>query len=624
MCGIIALANIDETLVDRNLFTKLSSCIDHRGPDGQGYWSQNNISIGHKRLKIIDLTENGAQPMFSNNKRYILSFNGEIYNFKKLKKILIQKGYSFKSKTDSEVVVNSFQEWGLDSLKMFNGMFAFIIWDQLKNEFIVSRDRYGIKPLYYFKNEKIMMFSSEIKPIINHPYFEKKINFNALDEYFTFQNNLKNETLFEGICMLEQGSYLIYNNQSKDIKKKKFWDYNFCEDHSISREEAVEEVDRLFNISVESQLMSDVELGSYLSGGMDSGAITAIASKKISNLKTFTIGYNMSSISGLELAYDERKKAKYLSDLNNTDHYEAILDNDDMESCLSNLVNIIENPVVGQSYPNYYAAQLAKKHVTVVFSGAGGDEIFAGYPWRYQYSSDNKSPENFIEKYYGYWSRILQDKDKKTFYNNSFYNSVNCNSFESFKDKFNYNDFSNSHEDYINKSLKFECETFLQGLLILEDKISMSFGLESRVPFLDNDLVDFAMNIPIKFKLNNLVHDVTALKNNRSPIKNKFYSTTNDGKIVLRKVFEKYVTKEYSKNKKQGFSGPDGSWFKGQSINFIERIIKDKNASMYEYLDYKGVLDQVNLHLEGKENKRLLIWSLINFEYWLNIYLKVK
>ena len=186
MCGIIALANKDKKSIDNNLFIKLSSYIDHRGPDGQGFWSKNNISIGHKRLKIIDLTENGAQPMFSNDKRYVLSFNGEIYNFKKLKKIIVKKGYVFKSETDSEVVVNSFQEWGLDSLKMFNGMFAFIIWDQLKNEFIVSRDRYGIKPLYYFKNEKIIMFSSEIKPIINHPYFEKKKNFNFLNEYFTF------------------------------------------------------------------------------------------------------------------------------------------------------------------------------------------------------------------------------------------------------------------------------------------------------------------------------------------------------------------------------------------------------------------------------------------------------
>lgn len=620
MCGILALVNLDETPIDFDGFKRLASFIDHRGPDGEGFWKSKNVCIGHKRLKIIDLSENGSQPMLSNNQRYVLSFNGEIFNFKNIKKQLIERGYLFKSKTDSEVIVNAFQEWGLDCIKKLNGQFAFIIWDQLKREFIVVRDRYGIKPIYYLKNDKIIMFSSEIKPIINHPSYDKKLNLNALDEYFTFQNNLRNETLFHNVNMLEQGTYLIFKDYSKEIIKKKYWDFNFTEDYSIDQHEAVEEVDRLFNNAVQSQLMSDVEVGSYLSGGMDSGAITAIASRKLLNLKTFTIGYDMKTISGLELGYDEREKARFLSNLNNTDHYENVLNNADMQKSFDHLVKIIENPVLGQSYPNYYAAKLAKKNVTVVFSGAGGDEIFAGYPWRYQYAANNNSKTAFIEKYYNYWSRIFKDSDKRKLYNNEFLKNVENNSFESFKSKFKNTIFLNTHEDYINKSLQFECQTFLHGLLILEDKISMSFGLESRVPFLDNNLVDFAMRLPIKFKLNNLIHSAEDHSNNL-PIKTDFYRTTNDGKIVLRKVFKKYVSREYSENRKQGFSGPDGSWFRGQSIEFVKNILNNKKSNIYEYLNFNEIQKVLNEHYMGVNNRRLLIWSLINFDKWINFFI---
>lgn len=620
MCGILGLVNLDKTLVDPNVFSNIAQRLDHRGPDGEGFWYKDNVSIAHKRLKIIDLSEHGAQPMRSNDNRYILSFNGEIYNFQEIKKLLIGKGYTFKSKTDSEVVVNAYQEWGLKCLDLFNGMFAFIIWDKQKKEMILARDRYGIKPLYYFKNDQIFMFSSEIKPIISHPKYPMNININAIDQYFTFQNNLLNETLFKEINILDSGSYIIFNEKNNTIKKHKYWDYKFEEDKTISKEDAIEEVDRLFKLSVNRQLMSDVELGSYLSGGMDSGAITSIASQKFNQLKTFTIGFDMQSISGMELGFDERDKARFLSNLYQTDHYESILKPNDMEKCLESLVQIIENPVVGQSYPNYYAAKLARDHVKVVFSGAGGDELFAGYPWRYQYSSNNKNSQEYIKKYYKYWSRILQDEEKESFYHNSIIKEVKNNSFKSFENMFKNESFLNTREDYINKSLKFECETFLHGLLILEDKISMSFGLESRVPFLDNDLVDFAMKIPLKHKLDELLHDQKFLNQNITK-KREFYSETNDGKIVLRNVFKKYVTEEYSKGKKQGFSGPDGSWFKGDSINYVKSLIDKKNALIYNYLDRKNVKSKLDLHFSGKKNNRLLIWSLMNFEIWLNTFL---
>ena len=610
MCGIFSLTNLDNKPIDLLLMKRMCSKMEHRGPDGEGFWSEKNLFLGHKRLKILDLSENGKQPMLSNNNRYVLSYNGEVYNYKKIKKDLIKKGYTFKSKTDSEVIINAYQEWGTDCFNLFDGIFAIIIWDRSENKLTVARDRYGTKPLYYFNNQSLLIFSSEIKPILTHPHVSVDLNKNALDQYFTFQNNLNNETLFKDINMVDAGTFMIYDLNKKTNKATKFWEFNFEEDHSISKNDAIEEVDRLFKLSVEKQLMSDVPIGSYLSGGMDSGAITAVASTKFDQLKTFTIGFDMKSISGMEINFDERSKAKFLSDLYKTNHYESILSSNDMESCLGDLIPIIENPVVGQSYPNYYAAKLAKKHVTVVFSGVGGDELFAGYPWRYQYSSNNKNPEEYIGKYYKYWSRILHDREKRSLYKPSLFKETENYSFESFAGKFNEKSFLNTNEDYINKSLHFECQTFLQGLLTLEDKISMSFGLETRVPFLDNDLVDFAMKIPIKHKLEKLVHN-----------EETFTNQTSDGKIVLRRVFENYVTKEYSNNKKQGFSGPDGSWFKGNSIEYVRGLIKNKDAAMYNYLDFDSVANIVDIHFSGRDNKRLLIWSLINFEIWLNTFL---
>ncbi|MHC4725075.1 MAG: asparagine synthetase B family protein, partial [Planctomycetota bacterium] len=387
-------------------------------------------------------------------------------------------------------------------------------------------------------------------------------------------------------------------------------------------EEYIEELDRLFRQAVNRQLVSDVELGAYLSGGMDSGSITAIAATQLPYIKTFTCGFDLHSASGLELGFDEREKAEYMSYLFKTEHYEMVLKAGDMERVLPDLAWHIEEPRVGQSYPNFYVAQLTSKFVKVVLAGTGGDELFGGYPWRYYRAVINDDFEHYIDKYYLYWQRLIPNRIIHNVFQPIWNNVKHLRTRDIFRDVFQQPPESLARpEDYINHSLYFEAKTFLHGLLVVDDKLSMANGLETRVPFLDNDLVDFAMQIPVKLKLRNLAHIVRLNENEPGPKTEKYFEKTRDGKLILRNIMEKYVPQQITEAIKQGFSAPDGTWFKGESISYVERMILDSKADIYHYLDENSIQDLVKEHLEGKSNRRLLIWSLLNFEWWLRKFL---
>ena len=351
---------------------------------------------------------------------------------------------------------------------------------------------------------------------------------------------------------------------------------------------------------------------------MDSGSITSIAASNIDYLKTFTCGFDLSSASGLELAFDERQKAEFLSNKFKTEHYDIVLKAGDMERVMDKLIWHLEDPRVGQSYPNYYVAKLAGKFVKVVLSGAGGDELFAGYPWRYYSSIDQENDSEYIENYYKYWQRLIPDRDKDKFFTKKNINGLsNENSKNIFKKVFNEQLLKDrSSENNINQSLYFESKTFLHGLLIVEDKLSMANSLETRVPFLDNDLVDFAMKVPVRFKLKNISPKIIIDENEPGKKTSNYISQTNDGKILLRKAFENFIPKSYTEGKKQGFSAPDASWFKGESIDYVKDTLLNKNANIYQFLNPKKVSSLLNEHFSGKKNRRLLIWSLLSFEKW--------
>lgn len=624
MCGIAGYIDLKGGAATREILQRMTDAISHRGPDGEGYWLEDNVALGHRRLAIIDLSAAGSQPMVSVNQRYVLSYNGEVYNFRELRRELEYQGFYFRSNTDSEVVLNALIHWGAKAIERFNGMFAFALWDRQCQTLLLARDRYGIKPVYYTEQGGLFAFGSEQKAITAHPAFQPNIDKAALLEYFTFQNIFTNRTFLDEIKIFPAGhvGILDLRADNKQLKLTEYWDFHFSEPtEKIGDEEYREELDRLFYQAVNRQLTTDVELGSYLSGGLDSGSITAIAAQSYPYMKTFTCGFDLHSASGLELAFDERSQAEYMSYCFKTEHYEMVLKAGDMERALTRLVAHLEEPRVGQSYPNFYAAKLASKFVKVVLSGAGGDELFGGYPWRYYRAVLNDDFEHYIDKYYHFWQRLIPNNVIKQVFAPIWHEVSQVNTRDIFRDVFQHHPENlYTPEDYINHSLYFEAKTFLHGLLVVEDKLSMAHGLESRVPFLDNDLVDFAMRCPVRLKLNNL-HEVVRINENEITDKaNKYLNKTNDGKQILRDVMTRYIPEKITKAEKQGFSAPDASWFKGESIEFVKKVLLNKNAKIYAFMDSAPVERLIREHLNGSTNHRLLIWALLSTETWLGQY----
>ena len=623
MCGITGVIHFDGAPISPVYLKRMTDALAHRGPDGEGQWIEGNIGIGHRRLAIIDLSPGGHQPMLSKDQRYVLSYNGEVYNFRELRTELESLGRQFYTSSDSEVVLTALVQWGPKALERFNGMFALALWDRHARKLLLARDRYGIKPLYYSFQGNNFAFGSEQKAILADPIFKRSVDKSALLEYFTFQNIFTDRTLLEGIKLFPAGYYgfLDLNENNPSLKNTQYWDFDFREPTiRASADEYREELDRLFKQAVNRQLVTDVELGSYLSGGMDSGSITAIAAQSYPYMKTFTCGFDLNSASGIELGFDERSKAEYMSYLFKTEHYEMVLKAGDMERIMPKLAWHLEEPRVGQSYPNYYAAKLASKFVKVVMSGAGGDELFGGYPWRYYRAVVNDDFEHYIDKYYAFWQRLIPNSQIKQVFSPIWNNVKDVWTRDIFRDVFkHHSDRLYTSEDYINHSLYFEAKTFLHGLLVVEDKLSMAHGLESRVPFLDNDLVDFAMKCPVNLKLNNLAEVVRINENESGNKSGKYFNKTSDGKQILRDVMGHYIPSEATKAEKQGFSAPDASWFKGESIEFVRKTLLRNDALIYNYLDPGAIKNLLQQHMSGENNRRLLIWSLLNIESWLQV-----
>ena len=626
MCGIAGIFNLNGEPISPVLLRKMTDAIAHRGPDGEGFYTDSFIGLGHRRLAIIDLSPAAHQRMATISNQYVISYNGELYNFMELRTELEALGHQFRSRSDTEVVLYAYKQWGEKCLDRFNGHFALAIWDKTRQALFLARDRYGVKPLYYTFVGPYFIFASEQKAILTHPTVKREIDLEALLEYFTFQNIFTDRTLLKGIKLFPPGSYafLPLSAMSHELRAIKYWTWYFSEpEKPLSKKEYVEELDRLFRQAVNRQLISDVDVGAYLSGGMDSGSITAIAAKQLPYMKTFTCGFDLRTASGLELGFDEREKAEYMSYLFKTEHYEMVLKAGDMERILPKLAWHLEEPRVGQSYPNYYAAQLASKFVKVVLSGGGGDELFGGYPWRYYRAVDpTDNFEQYVDKYYLYWQRLIDNRYLKEIFSPVWDQVKHVWTRDIFRDVFlKHKHQLQKPEDYVNHSLTFEAKTFLQGLLIVEDKLSMAHGLEVRVPFLDNDLVDFAVKVPVSFKLKNITAVPRINENEPGSKQDLFYEQHRDGKIILRKVMERYIPTDITNGAKQGFSAPDATWFKGESIDYVKKIIFNNKSNIYDYFDPKAIQERVVEHLEGKMNRRLFIWSLLNFDSWCRAFL---
>jgi asparagine synthase (glutamine-hydrolysing) len=619
VCGVAGVINSDGRPVELSDLRRMTDSIQHRGPDGEGHWQEDSVGLGHRRLSIIDLTDSGSQPMVSQDGRHVLSYNGEIYNFKELRAELVGLGRKFRGESDTEVVLNALAEWGTGALLKFNGMFALALWDRSQKTMLLARDRYGVKPLYYSMEGNRFSFASEQKAITALPGFKKTLNQEALLEYFTFQNIFTDMTFVQGVKILPAGAYGVFQHGHKNFEISKYWDFDFQEpENALSEHEYLEELGDLLGRAVRRQLVSDVEVGSYLSGGIDSGTITGIASHNTPDLKTFTIGFDLNSASGLELAFDERQKAEALSGVFKTEHYERVLKSGDMASALPILSYHLEEPRVGQSYPNFYAAKLASRFVKVVLSGTGGDELFGGYPWRYFVSESKMSFDQFVDEYYVYWQRLVSNSELKQLFAPIWGNVKDISTRDIFKSVLSGHPGGyEKPQDFLHHSMYLEAKTFLHGLLVVEDKLSMAHGLESRVPFLDNDLVEFAMKVPAHLKVKRLLSEVKIDENLIGNKSDGFTAQHKDGKAILRRVASSFLPEIAANSVKQGFSGPDASWFKGESIQFLKSKILDKNSALLQVFDKSKLHGLTEEHLSGARNRRLLIWSFLNLEQLL-------
>lgn len=624
MCGIAGVFNLDGKPFLLSNLVRMAEAIAHRGPDDEGFYVKDTIALAHKRLSILDTSRRGAQPMISKDGKWVVVFNGCIYNFLELKQELKAKGHTFVSTTDTEVIVEGLSEYGPDFFERFNGMFAIGAWNTEEKALYLSRDRFGVKPLYYWFNGKTFVFASEIKAIIKHPDFVTAIDYGALNEYFTFQNLFSYRTLFKDVIMLPQANTVRIDANSRFVKHRSWWDYDFSEpDDNMTFEEAREGTLHYFKQAVVRQMIADVPVGAYLSGGMDSGSIVAVASQQVKRLSTFTCGFDMSAATGVEANYDERRDAEMLANYFKTEQFEQVMNAGDIRWSLPKVVWHIEDLKVGMSYSNYYIARLASKFAKVCLQGTGGDELYGGYPWRYYRVFDSVSQQDFFNQYYGFWQRLVSDKDKSRLFTPEVLQKIDINEpreiFErvfTFNKKLKYD----TPEQHIQNSLYFEIKTFLPGLLMVGDKLAMANGLEERFPFLDNDLVEFAQKIPVRHKLANL-EQMKRIDENEFRSKKKLYQEHSDGKNVLRQAMSSLIPERVLTRKKQGFSSPDESWYRGENADYVKDLLLNGRIASGEFVRSDFIKDIVNQHINEHKNHRLLIWSLISFECWCNLFL---
>lgn len=625
MCGIVGVFNLDsKPFLKRNL-VRMTNELAHRGPDDEGFYLKENIALGHKRLSIVDTSKKGAQPMVSKDGKWVVVFNGCIYNYLEIRQELKAMGHSFVSNSDTEVIVEGLSAYGPSIFERFNGMFAIGAWNTEEKTVFLSRDRYGVKPLYYWFNGKTLVFASEIKAIIRHPEYHMDIDLDTLNEYFTFQNQFTYRTLFKNIILLPQANTVRVDQHSTFVKHHSWWDYDFTQpDNTITFVEAREETLRLFKQAVVRQMIADVPVGAYLSGGMDSGSIVAVASHQVPRLTTFTCGFDMSEVTGVEANYDERRDAELLANHFKTEQFEQVINAGDIRWSLPKVVWHIEDLRVGMSYPNYYISRLASKFVKVSLQGTGGDELYGGYPWRYYRVFDSISQNDFFNQYYGFWQRLVPEEGKGELFTPNVLANVDLKEprriFErvfTFNRKLKYD----TPEEHIQNSLYFEIKTFLHGLLLVGDKLAMANGLEERFPFLDNDLVNFAQKIPVRYKLGNLDKEIRRMDENTLQ-KKKAYREFDDGKNVLRQAMKEFIPNSIIDRRKQGFSAPDESWYRGENAEYVKELLLNHKTASLEFINKRYIEKIVNEHINQRMNHRLLIWSFMNFEWWCRIYLR--
>ena len=621
MCGIAGVYQLGGKRLDKALLRAMCDVIAHRGPDEEGFYLDQHVGLGIRRLKVIDLAT-GQQPIHNEDESVWTVFNGEIYNYPELRAELQSKGHRFYTHADTEVIVHLYEEYGEDFVEKLIGMFGIAVWDRNLEKLILVRDRLGIKPLCYYLTDEKLVFGSEIKSILVEGSLNRALSLSALDYYFTFGYVPAPHSIFEGVSKLPPGHLLTCQNGK--VRIRQYWDVQLNVEHETYSEDYYKE--RLFEhlkTAVRRRLMSDVPLGAFLSGGIDSGSIVGMMAQLMNQpVKTFSIGFEEAEYSELE---DARIVAQYLG----TDHTEKVVRPNALE-LLPNLVALYDEPFADSSaIPTYYVSQMAREHVTVALSGDGGDELFAGYR---RYVPDTRDrlfaalPE-FLRKrvlgeiaesmpmftrgksYLLYMSQtperrylqrvsICSPEMKYYLYDSDFRQGIS--GLDPYKWAEQYMS-AKEGGSILERMLYTDLKTYLPyDLLTKVDLASMAHSLEVRVPFLDHELVEFAATIPPAFKMHGQI-----------------------GKYILRQTVSKIVPPHVLQKKKQGFAVPLGQWFRGELKAFAYDILTGSKFKQRHLFSAPATENMLHQHQKGGTDFSPTIWALIFFELWAQKYLDV-
>ncbi len=601
MCGIVGLVTKKEK---ENTIRLMNDRIKHRGPDGDGYFIDGDVALGHRRLSIIDLST-GDQPMFNEDGSVVTVFNGEIYNYQELKEELKALGHDFKTKSDTEVLVHGYEEWHTDLPKHLRGMFAFAIYDKNKNEVFLARDNFGIKPLYYAKMNDTFMFASEIKAFLDVPDFEKVFNESILEAYLEFSFVPTNETFFKGVHRLDAGCSLLYKDG--EIKLNKYFKLDFKEE-SMSFEDAVKNISDVMKDSVEKHLIADVEVGSFLSSGIDSSYIVSLAKPD----KTYTVGYENKK-------YDETMYAKDLAEKLGIKNESKIITKEEYLENISKIMYHLDEPTSDPAAISlYFVAKLASKDLKVVLSGEGADEFFGGYNYyreEVDYNFYNKLPyylrhvigkiasifpegrgfnflvrrgEKLENSYIGVNRNFSSKMAKKVLKNNYELEAIDVT-----KDV--YNEFKNYSN--IDKMQAIDINFWLmKDILLKADRMTMASSIEGRVPFIDKEVFKVASHLPFDYKV-----------------------TKENTKVALRAAAKEVIPTEAYKKKKLGFPVPVREWIKDGS--FKEEVEKTLNSDVAnKYFNTKIINKMFKEHINGKKDNYRKIWTIYTFIKWYQVF----
>jgi len=607
MCGFVGFAGAVPNIDRVKTINEMMETIKHRGPDSGNYYTDDQVTLGFRRLSIIDLSNEGSQPMYNEDESCVLVFNGEIYNYQEIRDELINKGHIFKSQSDSEVVIHAYEEYGAKLLQKVRGMFAFAIWDIKQESLFLARDFFGIKPLYYTQNtdDGSFIFGSEIKSFLKHPSFIKELNKDAIKPYLTFQYSVLDETFFKGVYKLKPGHYMMIQNGTTEVKP--YWDIDFSEkDHDL--EYYVDHINKTLEESVQYHKISDVKVGSFLSGGIDSSYVTALLKPN----KTFSIGFK-----DHEGMFNETNLAKELSDIFEIENFRKLMTADECFETLPTIQYHMDEPQSNlSSVPLYFLSKLASEHVTVVLSGEGADEIFGGYVW-YQKSPELEKYEKIpfgirrlmaniskilpknrlseflirggqkIEERFIGQAIIFEEEEANEILKNEYKNGPSVQSIT----KQVYNKVKS--KDDITKMQYLDLKLWLPGDILLKaDKMSMAHSIELRVPFLDKEVMKLASDIPSKLRVNHI-----------------------DTKFALRKASEKVLPKEWANREKVGFPVPVRHWLKEEKYYNLVKEMFEKDF-VKEFFDVQQLLRLLEEHYTGKDNHARKIWTVYVFLVW--------